>query len=79
MSRSRSKTKAIKLGGRRLSDKEDKRSTNRKFRRNTRQVLKKNEEGELPNSVKDVSDTWRFNSDGLAVYMKNLPEKYMRK
>ena len=79
MSRSRSKTKAIKLGGRRLSDKEDKRSTNRKFRRNTRQALKKNEDSELPNSVKDVSDTWRFNSDGLAVYMKNLPEKYMRK
>ena len=37
------------------------------------------DEDKLPNDIKDVSDTWSFNSDGRAVYCPDLNEKYMRK
>ena len=79
MSRSKVKTKAMKLGGRKQSDKKDKIAANKKFRRSTRQAVQEEREDKIPKTIREVSDTWDFNSDGLAIYNKDLPEKYMRK
>lgn len=79
MGKSKAKTKAIKRGGRRQSDKKDKTLANKSFRRKTRIAMHLGDEDKLPNDIKDVSDTWSFNSDGRAVYCPDLNEKYMRK
>lgn len=65
----------IKIGG--DSDKKDKRVANRKFRRYSRICLYIEDFDKLPNSIRDVSDTWNFRSDGLAYYMDlNKRSKY---
>ncbi len=79
MGKTRAKTKAIKAGGRRQSDKKDKIFANKQFRRKTKEALKSGKEEKIPKKMKEVSDTWNFNSDGLAIYCSDLPEKYMRK
>lgn len=79
MSRSRAKTKAMKAGGRRQSDKKDKVSANKKLRRKTRQMIGIGEDEEKLPNIRDVSDTWNFSSDGGATYWTDLPEKCMRK
>jgi hypothetical protein len=49
-----------------FSNKEDKILANRLFRRISKKKLK---QGEEPlHSLKEVSDTWNFDSDGLAYY-----------
>lgn len=54
-----------------FSNKKDKVIANRLFRRISRLKLKK---GEEPlNSIREVSDTWNFDSDGLAYY---FPKQY---
>lgn len=78
MSRSKAKTKALKAGGRRQSDKKDKIAANKLFRRISKIILKTGNEN-IPSSIREVSDTWDFSSDGLATYWKDLPEKFMRK
>jgi len=79
MSRSKSKTKAMKAGGRKQSDKRDKILANKKFRRRTKIAINSRREENIPTRMREVSDTWDFCSDGLAYYDSNLPEKYMRK
>ncbi len=79
MSRSKAKTKALKAGGRRQSDKKDKVAANKNFRRKTKIALHTEDEKRLPQDIKDVSDNWDFNSDGRAYYIPDLEEKYMRK
>ena len=79
MSRSKAKTKAMKLGGRKQSDKRDKIIANKKFRRRTKTAINSGREENIPTIMREVSDTWDFCSDGLAHYDSNLPEKYMRK
>lgn len=79
MSRSKAKTKAMKLGGRKQSDKRDKIIANKKFRRRTKIAISSRREENIPTMMREVSDTWDFCSDGLAHYDSNLPEKYMRK
>ena len=79
MSRSKSKTKAMKVGGRKQSDKRDKILANKKFRRRTKIAINSRREENIPTRMREVSDTWDFCSDGLAYYDSNLPEKYMRK
>ena len=78
MSRSKAKTKALKAGGRRQSDKKSKTAANKLFRRVSRAILKTGNEN-IPSSIREVSDTWDFSSDGLAVYWEDLPKKFMRK
>lgn len=54
-----------------FSNKKDKVIANRLFRRISRLKLKK---GEEPlHSIKEISDTWNFDSDGLAYY---FPKQY---
>lgn len=79
MSRSKARTKAMKAGGRRQSDKKDKISANKKFRRRTKQMIGVGDEEKIPSGIRDVSDVWDFSSDGGATYWTDLPEKYMRK
>ena len=79
MGKSKAKTKAIKAGGRRQSNKKDKVSANKLFRRRTKIAIKVGNEEKIPSSTKEVSDNWNFCSDGLATYWNDLPEKYMRK
>lgn len=54
-----------------FSNKKDKVIANRLFRRISRLKLKKGEES--LNSIREVSDTWNFDSDGLAYY---FPKQY---
>lgn len=58
----------IKFCGR--SDKKDKRIANRKFRRKSKTKLLELDETKLPNSIREVSNTWSFSLDGLAYYVK---------
>ena len=49
-----------------VSNKKDKTVANRLFRKRSKQRLK---QGEEPlHSLKEISDTWNFDSDGLAYY-----------
>lgn len=48
------------------SNKKDKTTANRKFRKASKQKLKTNMD--LPHSVREVSNTYNFSSDGLAYY-----------
>lgn len=79
MGKSKAKTKAMKLGGRKQSDKKDKTIANKKFRRRTKTTIDSGREEDVPTKMREVSDTWDFSSDGLAYYDPDLPEKYMRK
>jgi hypothetical protein len=67
MSKSTKRHSAAKICGR--SDKRDKRIANRKFRRLTRDLLHVLDIDRLPVSLKEVSDTYNFPSDGLAFWM----------
>lgn len=60
------------------SNKLDRTMANRLFRKRSKQKMKN---GEEPlHSLNEVSDTWDFTTDGLAIYFGNeLEEKYMRK
>lgn len=83
MSRSRRKTKAIKMYGR-DSDKKDKRLANRAFRRlskiRVQKVIMSNEdEVSIPVDMDEVSNVYSFSSDGGAYYREDLDEKFMRK
>lgn len=82
MGKSKAKTKKLKSGGRRQSNKKDKTAANQLFRRKSRVQIHVNPEEEnknLPILVREVLDVWDFSSDGLAIYDSELPEKYMRK
>ncbi len=79
MSRSVAKTKAIKAGGRRQSDKKDKIAANKHFRRLSKVRLHTGEEEKLPMNQKETADNWDFSSDGRAVFWPDLDNKYMRK
>ena len=74
--------------GKGMSDKKDKQSANRKFRRFIRTLLHIREE-HMP-LVKEISDNWDFTSDGGSRYWANIANateeekefifrKYMRK
>lgn len=67
MSRSHKKHSAAKICGR--SDKKDKRFANRRFRKLTKQLLREMETERLPQSMREVSTTYDFSSDGLAIWM----------
>jgi hypothetical protein len=66
MGKSLRKHQKCKIAGH--SDKRDKRLTNRRFRRLEKIRMCKENYDRLPKSVKDVSDTWSFSSDGLAMW-----------
>lgn len=68
MSRSRKKPYACYVCY--FSNKKDKRSANRKFRRFNRIFSKINPE-KLKYKLKEVSNVWSFSSDGLAQYVGN--------
>lgn len=71
---SRSKKKPYQAWACYFSNKEDKTIANRTFRRKNKYKLKKGKP--LLYDVKEVSDTWNFDSDGLAVYRGNDLEFY---
>lgn len=52
------------------SNKKDKQVANRKFRR-LNKILSKTNPGKLRYRLREVSDVWSFNSDGLARYVGN--------
>lgn len=79
MGKSKAKTKAIKAGGRKQSDKKDKIRANKNFRRKAKIAINTGIEEKIPKSIKEVSDVWDFASDGLATYVPDLEKKYMRK
>ena len=62
------------------SDKRDKTSSNKKFRRRNKMDAKLSvitlEDMFRHHHIRDVSDTWNFRSDGLAGYMSFLNKKY---
>lgn len=72
VTRKNKKAVIIKLWGGN-SDKKDKQAANRSFRRQNRMDAKLstlNEEDDFKHhSIKDVSDTWSFRSDGLSNYL----------
>ena len=66
---SRSKKKPYQAWACYFSNKEDKTIANRIFRRKNKHRLKKGKP--LLHRVREVYDTWKFDSDGLAVYRGN--------
>ena len=66
MTRSKRKTTKTKITGPRASDKKDRSEANRKFRKQSK--IKINASQEPPVSLREVSDTWNFESDGLACW-----------
>jgi hypothetical protein len=66
MARSRRKTPKTKITGSRSSDKLDRSKANRKFRRQSKIKIETSQEP--PVSLREVSDTWGFESDGLACW-----------
>lgn len=83
MSRSRRKTKAIKMYGG-DSDKKDKRLANRAFRRLSKirvqkVIMSDEDEVSIPVDMDEVSNVYSFSSDGGAYYREDLDEKFMRK
>lgn len=71
MSRSYRKRPAFKIFGK--SDKKDKRFANKKLRRAVRM-------GNFDLTIRDVSDTWGFKSDGLARWQgEETEERWLRK
>lgn len=80
MSRSFIKTPAIKRAG--TSDKSSRTSANKKMRRQNKIILNKKNiclEDIMFKTLREVSDTWGFKSDGLACYQSSLDSKYKRK
>lgn len=75
MAHSRIKNNHLKASNN-MSDKQSRAKANRKLRRITRELLAKGEEF-LP-LLRDVSDTWDFPSDGLAVYCGLEIQKYYK-
>lgn len=67
MSRSVKKHSAAKICGH--SDKRSKQIANRKFRHREHQAILMEKYGDLPNHIREVSDTFNFASDGLAYWM----------
>lgn len=67
MSRSRKKHSAAKIHGN--SDKRSKQIANRKFRHREHLALIKERFHDLPNHIREVSNTYNFASDGLAHWM----------
>jgi hypothetical protein len=83
MSRSRRKTKAIKICGG-DSDKKDKQLANRAFRRLSKMrvqkvVMSDEDDVNIPVDMDEVSNVYSFSSDGGAYYREDLDEKFMRK
>ena len=66
MARSRRKTPKTKITGSRTSNKLDKSKANRRFRRQSKVRIESSQEP--PISLREVSDTWGFKSDGLAYW-----------
>lgn len=60
-----------------FSNKKDKRITNRLFRRINKLKIKLGLEPMY--NLKECSDTYNFDSDGLPHWENNLEEKYLRK
>lgn len=60
-----------------ISDKDARSKANRKLRRIVRNLLKMGEDF-FP-SLRDISDTWDFPSDGLSSYFKIKGTKYERR
>ena len=77
MSRSLKKHPYIKIAGR--SDKKSRTIANRKLRKANRIRLKRDPESGDFKILREVSDTWEFQSDGLAYYMKNCKKEWLRK
>jgi len=75
MSRSRRNTKIIGITTAK-SEKQDKREANRKFRRITKQLIKKRN-WNLP-KLRELSNVWAFAKDGK-MYRSTLDKKYLRK
>lgn len=75
MSRSKRKTPILGIT-KAESEKKDKQSASRKFRRKTRQALPNGRQ--LPGSLNDVSNPWTFAKDGKQYLRENIKE-YMRK
>ena len=64
MARSRRKTPKTKITGTHTSNRLDRAKANRKFRHRSKIKLETSQEP--PVSLREVSDTWGFESDGLA-------------
>ena len=60
-----------------FSNKKDKRIANRIFRKLSKSRLLKG--GDLPYRLREVSDTYSFSSDGLAHWVRDIDERYLRK
>ena len=83
MSRSRRKTKAMKMYGG-DSDKQDKQRANRAFRRLSKMRVQKaimsdEDEVSIPVDMDEVSNVYSFSSDGGAYYREKKKKKFMRK
>ena len=60
-----------------FSNKKDKKLAHRAFRaKEKREMLR---DRNLPQRMREVSDTWCFSSDGLPYWDNDLDEKYLRK
>lgn len=60
-----------------FSNKKDKRIANRLFRRISKFLMRQNKEP--LHSLKECSNTYNFDSDGLPHWENNLDKKYLRK
>ena len=69
---SRSFRKSSIFGNAGVSEKQDKRTANRKFRKINKMLLDNGEEDELLDDVREVSDNWCFAKDGKSYW---LPEE----
>lgn len=75
MSRSRKHSPCLCWCGR--TNKLSKRRANRLFRRIASIAVR---QGKIPPSrLREVFNVWSFNRDGLAVWVRNIDIKYMRK
>ncbi len=78
MSRSYKKHPHIKwFGG--DSDKKSRTIANKKLRRAKKLRLKRDPETGIFKTLREVSDTWDFPSDGLAYYTQNCKKEWLRK
>ena len=75
MSRSRRKTKAMKMYGG-DSDKKDKRLAKMKVQET---IMSDDDNVNIPVDMDEVSNVYSFSSDGGAYYREDLDEKFMRK
>lgn len=77
MSRSYKKHPHIKIAGN--SDKKSRTVANKKLRRANKLRLKRDPETGIFRTLREVSDTWDFPSDGLAYYTQNCKKEWLRK